>query len=471
MNFKRLTSVLIVLGCIIASPSVSYAASTSVKSKKAVVTTKTAKAVVKPKANPRKATILIMSERELHMAPGNSVSVRLGLKNTGSTTWKTRSLHVVGVDSVGFADPSWVSTSTLVLVTSTPVLVGRLEFYDFVLQAPDQPGKYTFKAGLLADGGEVEGADIIIPVTVEVSDSTGPIINTEQLPAEPLIRVALGKAIGGILVQAVGDYEIKTLDGSIAMPIPSGAKVSWQYDQAGGYIISSNGVTTSSPIAFRMQPNDMNGRIVIHDREDRPKWNGSINYDEFRGALEMRWSDKIPGLWLVNELSMEYYLKGLIETGNSEPAELQKAVYTAARSYAYVQLPDGVRYANRMWDVHAVWDQVYKGYAVEKSNPRGMQAVDDTHGQVVTYDSKPVVTPYFTRSNGRTKSWKSVWGGTDKPWLQPVEAIYDKGMTLWGHGVGMSTRDAKLHVQKDSWNYEQILKHYYTGIEIKKMYQ
>jgi stage II sporulation protein D len=51
-----------------------------------------------------------------------------------------------------------------------------------------------------------------------------------------------------------------------------------------------------------------------------------------------------------------------------------------------------------------------------------------------------------------------------------VEAVYDKGKKMWGHGVGMSTQDALQRATKDGWTYEQLLKHYYTGVEIEKIY-
>ena len=74
----------------------------------------------------------------------------------------------------------------------------------------------------------------------------------------------------------------------------------------------------------------------------------------------------------------------------------------------------------------------------------------------------------FARSNGHTKSAKVVWG-TDQPWLQSVATPYDKGRTQWGHGVGMSARDG-LYRAKDGANWDDILKYYYTGIDLQKIY-
>lgn len=39
----------------------------------------------------------------------------------------------------------------------------------------------------------------------------------------------------------------------------------------------------------------------------------------------------------------------------------------------------------------------------------------------------------------------------------------------YGHGVGMSQMGA-MYLSENGYNYDDILKHYYTGIEIKKIY-
>ncbi len=474
------------IGLLFGNPLFSFAATTKKTTQTAVkksaikkTTTKKPQQKIVPKQkekiNPRRANLLILSEHDVHISPGEGVSVRVGFKNSGSTAWGVRELRAAtGSDTTIFSDVSWPSTTTLARDDGSPLAAGRLEFYDFIVRAPDQPGAYLLRASLYADGLVVNGGDISLPITVEIQESVVPTSTAEivQLPHEPNIRVALGKIEGGILVRTVGEYDLKTLDGTEILSVPDGAKLLWEFDRVSkGFMVTYQGTPYTTATAFRLQPRTLDGRVIIHDREDRPSWNGSINYNDYRGALEVQWSDKIPGLWLINELPMESYVRGLIETGNSDPIELQKAIYTAARSYAYVQLPDGVHYISRMWDVHAVWDQYYKGYAAEKSNPHGMQAIEETRGQVVEYQGKPVVTPYFTQSNGTTKTWKEAWGGTNKPWLIPVDAKYDHGRKMWGHGVGMSNHDAKQRAKLDGWSFEQILKHYYTGVELARVYE
>ena len=68
-------------------------------------------------------------------------------------------------------------------------------------------------------------------------------------------------------------------------------------------------------------------------------------------------------------------------------------------------------------------------------------AVEATSGQIVTYNGESVLTPYFNQSDGRTRSISEVWGYNqlDYPWLVGKNDPYCQGMSLNGHGVGLST--------------------------------
>ena len=432
------------------------------------VTTVTAKKKVEA---PKKTTqLLLASETALRLTPGETVQLRFGFKNTGKPSWKVREMRLVGGDGALFATSSWATTSTPVTISGQELKTGRLEFFDIAVQAPEQVGSFQIKLGVFADGEAVQGGSIIIPAEVINSESAEEVSNV--LLPEPRIRVALGKVDSSASIKiSAGQYSVNLLDGTQIGAMSLGDTGAFEYDtKTKVYSFKMSGAeTVTSTLPFRLLADSSECRFVLTDKKDVAKWNKSIVYNEYRDSFELRWSDKIVGLWMINELPIEHYLKGLVETGNSEPYELQKAVYTAARTYAYIYLPTATT-PERMWDVHSVWDQVYKGYAAEKSNPNGSRAVEETRGTVVTYEHKPVVTPYFTRSNGMTRGWKSVWGGKDKPWLIPVVASYDAGKKMLGHGVGMSTLDAKARVQKDGWNFDQVLTYYYTGVLLEKVY-
>ncbi len=189
--------------------------------------------------------------------------------------------------------------------------------------------------------------------------------------------------------------------------------------------------------------------------------NTKINYNQFHGTLELRFANG--HAWVINELPMEDYLNGLAEGGQGAPMEFLKALAVAARSYAYDALHGTARHPKEHFDVDAEYDQVYKGVVRETANPDWVRAVQETQGEVVTYNGTPVVTPYFAESNGRTRSWSQVWSGT-RPWLVSVKAPYDKGHKRLGHGVGMSTHDALIRAKKGTL-YHDILTYYYHGTE------
>ena len=162
---------------------------------------------------------------------------------------------------------------------------------------------------------------------------------------------------------------------------------------------------------------------------------------------------------------------GIAETDNASHYEYIKAVLVAARSYAYFNIYNGTPQEKRTFDVYgSTIDQLYLGYNSEIAMPVVAKAAKDSYGQMVTYNNEPVTTPYFGHSDGYTRGWKEVWGGTDKAWLKPVEAKYDKGKSMYGHGVGMSCRDASFRAVKDNWDYEKILNYYYTDTAVEQIY-
>ena len=169
----------------------------------------------------------------------------------------------------------------------------------------------------------------------------------------------------------------------------------------------------------------------------------------------------------------------MAETSDYSPLEFQKTIMSAARTYAMYhynrgiefKVPDGsTKHANEHFHVDANYDQVYRGYASEVRMPKLSRAIDETRGMVITYKGGVVVTPYFSRSDGRTRNWEEVWYGTSKPWLVGVAVPQDKGQTLWGHGVGMSARGALIMARDEGKDWQSILKYFYKNTEIIKIY-
>ncbi len=196
---------------------------------------------------------------------------------------------------------------------------------------------------------------------------------------------------------------------------------------------------------------------------DRPQ-------NRFRGILECRVIDH--KIVLINELTLEEYLKGLAEEPDSEAFEKQKAFAIAARSYALHYM--GTKYRKFPSLPYDGTDnpsnfQKYGGLRFEEDHPQWVRAVLETTGQVLVKDGEVIRAPYFHSDDGRTRSpselgWTTfphaeVYGSKPDPWCI--------GENLAGHGVGMSGCGAKAQA-KEGKTAREILNYYYTGVSIER---
>lgn len=191
----------------------------------------------------------------------------------------------------------------------------------------------------------------------------------------------------------------------------------------------------------------------------------------YRGTLECR---VINGsLVLINELPIESYLRGLAEEPDSEPYQKQRAFAIAARTYAaYYLSSDHRKFAGMPYDGSdsPAEFQAYAGVEFEAANPRWLQAVESTSHQVLRYKGELFKPAYFSSDDGRTRSpeeigWKNfpaaaVFQSKKDPWCN--------GMTMRGHGVGMSGCGA-LGQANEGKSAEQILDYYYPGSVITSL--
>jgi len=198
-------------------------------------------------------------------------------------------------------------------------------------------------------------------------------------------------------------------------------------------------------------------------------WNKRSN--KFRGVIECRIVDE--KLTLINALPLEQYLWGLAEEPDTEPYEKQRAFAIAARSYAAFYIhPNHRKFPGKPYDGDdsPARFQMYGGLYFEEKNPRWVKAVKNTENLIVSKNGKIVKTPYFSSDDGRTRSpeergWKffpfsEVFQSKPDPWCN--------GMTLRGHGVGMSGCGAEGQAEEGR-KAEDILKYYYEGTELKAL--
>jgi hypothetical protein len=446
------------------------------------------------------AILLLRSFQERLTLLGNGKQeLTFGFKNTGTSAWASRSVRFKDIQPTleknlsSVRDESWVNTSEAVELKGA-IKSGEIGFLSFRLKAPAKKGSYEAVFQLYADGSAVEGGEIRIPITVtsdgyiepEVARPTTPSIqpsyptieavplngDISSLPAEPLIRVGLYRTTDDRMVVRAKYVPLQVVqNGQSSCQIPKGGQVAVRFDRTSRVYQLSGDCQGQSTSHYLIRAEDGVSPMEIADYSRPISWLPGSNDNTFRTQLELRYTPATDQVWVINELAIEPYLKGIAETSNISPQQYQRALLTAARTYAMYHVQRGTKHANEFFIVDAHLDQVYRGYGSEARSPNIATAVESTRGQIVTHGGKLAITPYFSRSDGRTRSWGEVWyGGSQYPWLVGVTVPQDNGKTLWGHGVGMSATGA-LGMANEGKVYDEILKHFYTGTELRRAYK
>ncbi|UCG77307.1 MAG: SpoIID/LytB domain-containing protein [Nitrospirota bacterium] len=137
---------------------------------------------------------------------------------------------------------------------------------------------------------------------------------------------------------------------------------------------------------------------------------------EYSGKLEVFKSSK--GLFVVNELPLEEYIKGVVkvEVAENWPLEALKAQAVAARTYAIFNIENTNNGIYHM--TSSTLSQLFKGI---KSDPDIEEAVNSTRGEIMTYNGKAINALYHSTSGGKTELPEEVFGRS-YPYLRSVKA-------------------------------------------------
>jgi len=206
----------------------------------------------------------------------------------------------------------------------------------------------------------------------------------------------------------------------------------------------------------------------------------------FRNILEIRYDKESKKLYVINELPLEKYLWGLGEEPNGMPTEKNKTIATLARSYAYYYATSGGKHPERFSHLISNGnDQVYRGYDYEKNHQEFVKSVKETQGEMVFYKDVVIKSPFFSRSDGKTKEAGkdgNPWNFEKFPYSQSVDDPWscggssaDIGKNLrcpdqsWGHGVGVSAKGAE-GMAKEGKNYKEIIEYFYKDVSVHKGY-
>jgi stage II sporulation protein D len=227
-------------------------------------------------------------------------------------------------------------------------------------------------------------------------------------------EIRIGLEVGAPALRAGGLDELVVSDpaGARLAVIPAGEV--WRIG------VTGTGLVATSPGGASSSPSD---RLII-----APLAAGNpvrANDRSYRGQLDVLREGA--GVTLVNRLSLEEYLQGVVsaEMGRRSLAEREALRAQAIVSRTYALRNMGRRRAQGFDLFASVSDQVYGGVSAE--TPEGTEAVAATRGQVLTYAGAPIDAFFYSTCGGRTATGTEAFRAADRPYLRSVADVAPDG--------------------------------------------
>jgi hypothetical protein len=470
---------------------------------------------VMARTSPNRAEILSQTHDNVNLKPDTAFTFTLKFTNTGTSTWDNETFYLKSLTTaLKFKHEFWPDPYFPARLKEASVAPGEVGSFVFALQAPSKIKNYTGDFTLVNNNVMVKGGKVQVVINVvedpskvvkEVEEDADIRMDTNNTDSEeseeekkvqktvctlnlnianasatvdnetcvakfdipesgPNIKVGLFYTDNAITIVNDKAWQVYDTDDKLLASVPANEEVRFIYiDSKQQYSFDRTTKTVRSDKYLKLI-NFNSGLFEITSHEDRPTWNTSLNYNEFTGNLLIKYNDYRDSVWVVEDLPLENYLKGMKETSNDNPTEYQKAMTVAARTYALYHV-NKFHGTDSFFDVFSdERDQVYKGDVARQVMPNQEQIVDDSKGVVVTYENDVIVAYYSARSGGSTVDHKSI------PYLKAKATPYTADRAMWGHAIGIDMVDAMNRASKEDWTYEDILKYYYTNVSLEKIY-
>ena len=141
----------------------------------------------------------------------------------------------------------------------------------------------------------------------------------------------------------------------------------------------------------------------------------------------------------IEKIDIEEYLYGVLssEMPSTFDEEALKAQAIAARTYVIYKMENNITsgHKNSAVCTNSAHCQAYTSYDdlkkvkgedwIKSDYVKVKKAVDDTKGQIVSYEEKAILTLYFSTSSGKTENSKDVFS-TQYPYLVSVDSPYEE---------------------------------------------
>ena len=275
-------------------------------------------------------------------------------------------------------------------------------------------------------------------------------------------------------ISANKSYNIKNENGNIIGQVSGQTETRVTYD-SDSYLRAYGSISsTKSRKVLYFDAADGDNSTLIFD-VNRP----NSSYDQYRGKIKIQYTDS-SNIWVINTLPLEHYAWGAGEFTGTGPFEHTKTMSVIFRTYGYWYIQYATKYNVYGFKIKSdSGNQIYRGYDWETAYANVKKAAQETRGTIVSYGNNVALTPYSSWSDGRTRSFEERWGSKSYPWCKSVSDPYGKNSTMstsqleaaGNHMVGLIANGSlKLAGSSYNWDYQRILKYYYTGIGIGPKY-
>jgi len=268
--------------------------------------------------------------------------------------------------------------------------------------------------------------------------------------------------------QANESYTIKDENGNVIATKSSGTETKVKYAGGGNLRVYGDGFEyiVDEEVNFDAADGDSSDTIFKAD----PK-----SYDHYRGKMRVKYSDSADEVWIINVIPLEQYTWGMGEITGTGDMDYNKVMTTLFRTYGYWKIEWSTQHAAKGFKVDATaGDQIYYGYDWEITYTRIREAAEATRGEIVTYDGDVAITPYSSWTDGRTRSLDL----DTYPHCRPVDDPWGKHRTKststllaeGNHMIGVSAHGALSLAGDHGWDWERIIKYYYTDVRVSSKY-
>ena len=178
--------------------------------------------------------------------------------------------------------------------------------------------------------------------------------------------------------------------------------------------------------------------LWVHSGEDYLFWKENGNYQ--REEIQKVHVTRADGKDLY--LDIESYLEGVISSEMSPAFEMEalKAQCVAARTFVVqrgyeVDDTTNTQVYRDDKQLKDIWKDNYDVY-----HKKIQQAVQETTGEILTYQGKPISALFFSSSCGKTANAQEYWGNK-VPYLVSVDSSWDKQSEEYEKSITMSKQE------------------------------